>query len=244
MSDFTAVAPKGEAQQQFVELIKNKIVTFAVGSAGTGKSFLSLWMGLTLLERDKNKKKGIKRIVCLRPMISERRIEKEIGALPGVVEDKVTPYNSGLVHNLERLVDPIKARKMIEAKQITFEAISLLRGSSFHNTFIILDESQLLSKDACAMKLILTRLGEGSKLVILGDVIQSPLNIEESDLVHAIDTVGHLKDVGLVFLTEPEDVYRSPIVREILHCYEDLDKYKGLLKDLLEKFGEKINGKT
>lgn len=210
----------------------------------THNTFLALWQAITLLERDKNKKKGIKKIVCLRPMIAEQKIEMKLGALPGVVEDKVTPYNSGLIHNLERLVDPVRARKMIESKQVSFEAISLLRGSSFHNTFIIVDEAQLLSQDAHAMKLILTRIGEGSKLVILGDVVQSPLRIEESDLIHAIDTIGHLEDVGLVFLTESEDVHRSPIVREILHCYEDLDRYKGSLKGLLEKFGEKINGKS
>jgi phosphate starvation-inducible PhoH-like protein len=174
----------------------------------------------------------INKIVCMRPLITERNIEKELGALPGDVTEKVTPYSNGLIHNLTQVVGAPCAAALIAKGTVSFEAISLLRGSSFKNTFIIVDEAQLLRSGSGAMKLILTRIGENCRAAILGDVLQSPLEIEQSDMVDAMHTVGSIAEVGTIFLTEPEDVCRSPFVRKVLECYQELQKYQ----EIREKF--------
>jgi len=223
------IDPRSAGQSKFLESLKKKVITFALGLSGTGKTYITMSHAISLLD---NKKSKINKIVCMRPIITERNIEKELGALPGTVEEKVTPYNNGLVHNLTQIVGAKRAQELIAKDIISFEAISLLRGSSFKDTFIIVDESQLLRRGSGAMKLILTRIGEGCRVAILGDVLQSPLEIKNSDMIDAMETIGGLPEVGTVFLTEPEDVHRSPIVRKILECYQELPKYK----EIREKF--------
>jgi len=219
------IDPRSEGQAKFLESLKRKVITFVLGLSGTGKTFLAMHYAIRLLDSKKSK---INKIVCMRPIVTERNIEKELGALPGDVSEKITPYSNGLVHNLIQLVGPKRAQELIDKGTVSFEAISLLRGSSFKDTFIIVDEAQLLSKGSGAMKLILTRIGEGCRVAILGDVLQSPLEIERSDIIDAMETIGGLTEVGTVFLTEPEDVHRSPIVRKILECYQELPKYQAI----------------
>jgi phosphate starvation-inducible PhoH-like protein len=226
------IEPRSEGQRRLVELIKEKTIIFGVGHAGSGKTLMSLATGLNLL---RDKKSPIKKIICMRPIVAERKIEMNLGALPGEVIDKITPYNSGLVHNLAHLVGDKEAQVLIDKGQVQFEAISLLRGSSFRDAFIIVDEAQLLDKASGAMKLILTRIGENSKVIVLGDVLQSNLEMKDLDMMDAIHRLRNLEEVGVQVLSEEEDIHRSPIVRKVLRAYGDLEAFQKAMRDLREK---------
>lgn len=166
------------------------------------------------------KGKKINKLIYVRPIIREHRMEDEIGFLPGSRDEKIADMYGGLRHNLDFIVGPKEASSLFEKGIVESTVLSHMRGSSYSNCFIILDEATLLHRQSGAMKLFLTRIGKGSKVVVLGDKRQSPLVAGNMDMLHAMDILESLKEVACVALDDFADVQRSVIVREILKKYE------------------------
>lgn len=217
------IAPRTDNQRAYVEAIQNKTVVLCLGRAGVGKSYLALYEGLKMIEESKNKKNDskIKRIIYCRPIIRERRVEENIGYLPGDLSSKVSDMYGGLFHNLDDIVGSKEAGLLLENGIIKTTVLSHIRGSSFNNTLMILDEATLLHIDSGAIKLFLTRIGKHSKAIILGDRRQSPLDINDMDMIDAMNRLNDIDEVACVHLDDYVDVIRSEIVRKILQKYEE-----------------------
>ena len=216
------IAPRTDNQRAYVEAIQNKTVIFCLGRAGVGKSYLAIYEGLKMIEEFKNKKNDskIKRIMYCRPIIKEKRVEESVGFLPGGLDDKVSNMYNGLFHNLEDIVGTKEAGVLIENGTVKTTILSHIRGSSFNNTLMILDESTLLYTESRAIKLFLTRIGKNSKAIILGDQRQSPLDVNSMDMLDAMNRLGDIDEVACVEMDDFADIQRSEIVRKILQKYE------------------------
>lgn len=211
------IAPASENQLNYVEAIRNKTLIFCLGRAGTGKSLLAINEALNMIKEQKTK---INKLIYVRPIIRERHIEDEIGFLPGSRDEKIADMYGGLRHNLDFILGPKEATTLFEKGIVESTVLSHMRGSSYSNCFIVLDEATLLHFNSGAMKLFLTRIGKNSKVVVLGDKRQSPLSETDMDMIQAMDLLQDLKDVACVTLDDFVDVQRSELVREILKAYE------------------------
>lgn len=215
-----AITPKSKNQAEYVESIKNNIITFCYGYAGTGKTLLAISTFLNLFY-DKNNK--YKRIIICRPYIHSN-IGEEIGSLPGTLQEKVEPYTESIKDNLRELgVNISDINAMFENRTIDLVTLSTLRGRSFNNCLILVEEAQNVPKCGEAMKLILTRLGRNSKLILSGDIQQSDLSKEESAFLDTTNLLKGIEGIGVVQMKDYKDIQRAPIVREILKRYEALE---------------------
>ena len=183
---------------------------------------LAIYEALKMIEEGKGKKsdKYIKKLIYCRPIVKEKRIEQDLGAVPGEFSDKTRELYNGLYHNLEFILGFKGMVEFLEKGIVETAVLSNMRGSSFSSSFIVLDEASLLHRESFAMKLFLTRIGNGSKAVILGDHRQSTLDVKEMDMLDAMDKLDDLKEVACVRLDDYADVQRSEIVRKILQKYE------------------------
>lgn len=216
------IAPRTENQKNYVEAIQSKTVVMCLGRAGVGKSYLALYEGLKMIEEFKNKKSDskIKRIMYCRPIVREKRVEESVGYLPGDLYSKVGDMYSGLFHNLEDIVGSKEAELLLENGIVKTTILSHIRGSSFNNTLMILDEATLLHVDSGAIKLFLTRIGKHSKAIILGDRRQSPLDPKDMDMLDAMGRLNDIDEIACVEMDDFIDIQRSEIVRKILQKYE------------------------
>ena len=208
-----SIVPKTFRQKLYLESIKTHDVIFGVGPAGTGKTYLAMAAAVSALL-----KKEVKRVVLCRPAVEAG---EKLGFLPGDMAEKVNPYLRPLYDALHDMVEPEKAKEMLEKGNIEVAPLAFMRGRTLSNAFVILDEAQ--NTTPVQMKMFLTRLGFGSKCVVTGDPTQIdlPRGIP-SGLSDALHIVKRIQAVQIIDFTE-EDVVRHPLVAEIVKAYEHRD---------------------
>lgn len=205
-----AVAPKTANQRKYIEAIQNKDLTFGIGPAGTGKSFLAVALAVQALFA-----KQVDRIILTRPAVEAG---EKLGFLPGDLQDKVDPYLRPLYDALFDLVDNERVTKMLEKRIIEIAPLAFMRGRTLANAFIILDEAQNTTGEQ--MKMFLTRIGFGSKVVVTGDVTQIDLpRGQRSGLREAERVLQDINEIGFVYFNE-KDVVRHKLVQMIVKAYE------------------------
>ncbi len=208
-----AIRPKTAGQKAYVDAIRRNTVTFAVGPAGTGKTYLAMAMAVAALKR-----KEVGRIVLSRPIVEAG---ENLGFLPGTLFEKVDPYIRPLYDALYAMFDTEKASALIEAGVIEIAPLAFMRGRTLNDAFIILDEAQNTTPEQ--MKMALTRLGFGSKIVVTGDISQIDLPKGESGLVQVRSVLDGIDDIAFCDLTG-KDVVRHSLVATIVAAYERADR--------------------
>jgi phosphate starvation-inducible protein PhoH and related proteins len=203
------LAPRNAKQAQYIKHIQAHDVTFGVGPAGTGKTYLAVACAVDAFERDL-----VKRIVLCRPAVEAG---EKLGFLPGDLSQKVDPYLRPLYDALFDLMGYEKVNRLFERTAIEVAPLAFMRGRTLNNAFIILDEAQNTTPEQ--MKMFLTRLGYGSKAVITGDVTQVDLPRGSSGLVHARQVLSQVKGIGFSVF-QSEDVVRHPLVQHIVDAYD------------------------
>lgn len=208
-----AVKPRGENQQRYVQNILAHDISFGVGPAGTGKTYLAVAAAVHLLEKD-----DIRRILLVRPAVEAG---EKLGFLPGDLSEKINPYLRPLYDALYEMLGFERVSKLIEKQVIEVAPLAYMRGRTLNNAFIILDEGQNTTKEQ--MKMFLTRLGFGSKAVITGDITQVDLpRGQESGLAHALKVLHDVKGIHITRFTA-RDVVRHRLVQSIVEAYEAWD---------------------
>jgi phosphate starvation-inducible PhoH-like protein len=204
------IIPKTFKQKLYVESIKQNDIIFGVGPAGTGKTYLAMAMAVSALVN-----KEVKRVVLCRPAVEAG---EKIGFLPGDMAEKVNPYLRPLYDALHDMVEPERAKEMVEKGVIEVAPLAFMRGRTLSNAFVILDEAQ--NTTPIQMKMLLTRLGFGSTCVVTGDPsqIDLPRGIQ-SGLVHALPILQNIEGLAIVNFTD-EDVVRHPLVSRLIVAYD------------------------
>ena len=202
--------PRTIRQKAYVEAIENHDLTFAIGPAGTGKTFLATVLAARLLNERK-----IEKIILTRPAVEAG---ENLGFLPGDLQQKVDPYLRPLYDSLHTIFGNERTNALIEKGIIEVAPIAFMRGRTLDNSLIILDEAQ--NTTSSQMRMFLTRLGERSKMVINGDITQIDLkNGENSGLIEASKIFANIKEIKICYLTV-EDVVRHPLVQKIIKAYK------------------------
>lgn len=205
------VKAKSENQKELVEAIKRNDIVFAVGPAGTGKTFLSVAMAVRAL-----KEKKVKKLIITRPAVEAG---ENLGYLPGDLKEKVDPYLRPIYDALEDLIPAEKLTYYKENNIIEIAPLAFMRGRTLQNAFVLLDEAQ--NTTSMQMKMILTRLGQSSKMVITGDSSQIDLKPnQKSGLVEAVQILQHIEGIAIVKL-DTIDVVRHKLVKQIITAYEN-----------------------
>ncbi len=207
------IKPKTLGQKKYVDAIRNKMIVFGLGPAGTGKTYLAMAMAITSF---KNNEVG--RIILTRPAIEAG---EKLGFLPGDLQSKIDPYLRPLYDALYQIMGAESFLKNSEKGLIEVAPLAYMRGRTLDNAFIILDEAQ--NTTPAQMKMFLTRIGFGSKVVITGDASQKDLpQGQQSGLDVAISVVKNIDDISLCNLTS-KDVVRHPLVQKIVKAYEEYE---------------------
>ena len=207
------IKPKTLGQKQYVDEIREKMIVFGLGPAGTGKTYLAMAMAITAF---KNNEVG--RIILTRPAIEAG---EKLGFLPGDLQSKIDPYLRPLYDALYQIMGAESFLKNSEKGLIEVAPLAYMRGRTLDNAFIILDEAQ--NTTPAQMKMFLTRIGFGSKVVITGDETQKDLpGGQTSGLDVAVRVVGKINDIGVCRLTS-KDVVRHPLVQKIVKAYEEYE---------------------
>lgn len=210
-----------KGQEEYVKSIIENDVTICTGLAGTGKTFLAIAHALDMMTRSQ-KRGGIQRIVIIRPYIPSNTGEK-IGALPGTLDEKVLPYVESIKDNLRQCVGNEQDVQQLIQK-FEFTVLSMCRGRSFNNCFVIVEEAQNVPLSGAAMKMILTRIGKGTKMVIAGDLDQCDIDPAESALAEAINVLDGVPGIGIIAMDDVETVQRSRIVKAVLKAYKEHER--------------------
>ena len=206
-----SVIPRSEKQKEYVRALRQSDIVISAGPAGTGKTFLAVAVGLTLLLDKK-----IERIILSRPAVEAG---ERLGFLPGDMKEKVDPYLRPLYDSLYDLFDYEKIQRMIEVGDIEIAPLAFMRGRTLKNSFAILDEAQ--NATDTQIKMFLTRIGENSKIVINGDPSQVDLPQKNmSGLNRSKKLLGHLSEISVVDF-DHSDVVRHPLVSKIVKAYSD-----------------------
>ena len=209
----TQISPKTLNQQHYLESIKNYDINFGVGPAGTGKTFLAAACAVDALEQEK-----VSRIILTRPAVEAG---ESLGFLPGDLTQKVDPYLRPLYDALFELMGGDRVAQLTEKQQIEIAPLAFMRGRTLNDAFVILDEAQNTTKEQ--MKMLLTRIGYGSKVVITGDITQVDLPKRvDSGLRHALMLLQSINAVRFTFFTS-QDAVRHPLVQKIIEAYESAD---------------------
>ena len=213
--------PKTLGQKAYVDQIREKMIVFGVGPAGTGKTYLAMAMGITAF---KNNEVG--RIILTRPAIEAG---EKLGFLPGDLQSKVDPYLRPLYDALYQIMGPESFARNTEKGLIEVAPLAYMRGRTLDNAFIILDEAQ--NTTPAQMKMFLTRIGFGSKVIITGDQTQKDLPTGQvSGLDVAMKVLGKIDEIGFSFFTS-KDVVRHPLVQKIVQAYDEFEKKEELKKE-------------
>jgi phosphate starvation-inducible PhoH-like protein len=207
------IKAKTLGQWNYVRAIKNNFITFGIGPAGTGKTYLAVAMAVTAL-----KKREVERIILTRPAVEAG---EKLGFLPGDLQEKVDPYLRPLYDALFDMLGSDTAQKYLERGTIEVAPLAYMRGRTLNGSFIILDEAQNTTPEQ--MKMILTRFGFGSHMVVTGDVTQVDLPIgRKSGLVHAAKVLKDVPGISINYFDE-KDVVRHEIVGAIIKAYEQFE---------------------
>jgi len=211
------IKPKTIGQKNYVDQIRKKMIVFGIGPAGTGKTYLAMAMAITAFKNNE-----VNKIILTRPAIEAG---EKLGFLPGDLQSKVDPYLRPLYDALYQIMGPESYIKNAEKGLIEVAPLAYMRGRTLENAFIILDEAQ--NTTPAQMKMFLTRIGFGSKVVITGDLTQKDLpSGSKSGLDVAIKVLSKIDDIGFSYLTSV-DVVRHPLVQRIVKAY---DAYEEKLK--------------
>lgn len=206
----TAIKPKTPNQNKFIETVKSNDVVFAVGPAGTGKTYIAVALAVRAL-----KNKEIKRIIITRPAVEAG---ENLGFLPGDLQEKIDPYLRPVYDALDDMIPSEKLKYYHENRIIEIAPLAYMRGRTLSNSFILLDEAQ--NTTPMQIKMFLTRLGQNSKLIINGDRTQIDLKPnQKSGLVDALEVLHNTKGIGFVEL-DHKDVVRHHIVKDIIKAYD------------------------
>ncbi|SFH57336.1 phosphate starvation-inducible protein PhoH [Tindallia magadiensis] len=205
------IKPKTVGQSYYVSVMQEKDLTFGIGPAGTGKTYLAVAMAVKAFGL-----KEVNKIILTRPAIEAG---ENLGFLPGDLKEKVDPYLRPLYDSLFDILGYEKFQKYMERGLIEVAPLAYMRGRTLENSFVILDEAQNTTEEQ--MKMFLTRMGIGSKTVITGDVTQIDLpRGKSSGLVQALEIVKDISEIGRVYLTQ-QDVVRHSLVQKIINAYEN-----------------------
>lgn len=221
MQDVIAITHRGKqircktlGQKNYVKAIKENTVTFCVGPAGTGKTYLAMAMAVVAF-----KNKEVERIVLTRPAVEAG---EKLGFLPGDLQNKVDPYLRPLYDALYDLMGVENYAKLVERGVVEVAPLAYMRGRTLNDSFIILDEAQNTTTEQ--MKMFLTRFGAGSKVIVTGDVTQVDLpNGKASGLRQAVDVLRNVEDIAIVNLSH-RDVVRHELVQAIVKAYDKYEK--------------------
>ena len=208
------VKPKTLGQKEYVDAIRSRMIVFGLGPAGTGKTYLAMAMAIQAFRSDE-----VSRIILTRPAIEAG---ERLGFLPGDLQSKVDPYLRPLYDALYQIMGAENFQKNMEKGLIEVAPLAYMRGRTLDNAFIILDEAQ--NTTPAQMKMFLTRIGFGSKVIITGDQTQKDLAPgTPSGLDTAIRVLGNIEDIAFIRLTS-KDVVRHPLVQKIVEAYEVYEK--------------------
>lgn len=209
-----SVRPKSLNQQQYIQAIKSHDLVFGIGPAGTGKTYLAMAMALSFLQN-----KEVIRIILTRPAVEAG---EKLGFLPGDIQQKINPYLRPLYDALFDLAQYEQANSLIEKGIIEIAPLAFMRGRTLNSAFIILDEAQNTTKEQ--MKMILTRAGFDSKLVVTADITQIDLpQPKKSGVLHAMDILSRIKEISFIRFNE-KDVVRHPLVQKIIKAYKKAEE--------------------
>ena len=227
------IKPKTIGQKRYIDAIRNKMIVFGLGPAGTGKTYLAMAMAITAFQREE-----VGRIILTRPAIEAG---EKLGFLPGDLQSKVDPYLRPLYDALYQIMGTENFLKNMEKGLIEVAPLAYMRGRTLDNAFIILDEAQ--NTTPAQMKMFLTRIGFGSKVIITGDSSQKDLAPDtKSGLDIAQAVLKGIDDIAFCNLTSA-DVVRHPLVQKIVKAYEDYEK-KAVNKQTRKKIQKAENQRT
>jgi phosphate starvation-inducible PhoH-like protein len=198
------ITPKSVVQKEYIDAIRKYDMVIGIGPAGTGKTYLAMAMALSFLM-----KKEVQRIVLTRPAVEAG---EKLGFLPGDLYEKVNPYLRPLYDALHDMLDFEQASKLVERGIIEVAPLAFMRGRTLNDSFVILDEAQNTKPEQ--MKMFLTRMGFGSKVVITGDITQVDLPVQ--------DVIKKIQGIKFVYFSE-QDVIRHPLVQDIIKAYEEAE---------------------
>jgi phosphate starvation-inducible protein PhoH and related proteins len=208
------IAPKGATQKLYVDLVRGNDIVFAVGPAGTGKTYLAMAFAVRALLD-----KQVRRIILTRPAVEAG---ERLGFLPGTLEEKVDPYLRPLYDALHDMIDADKLERFMADGTVEVAPLAFMRGRTLNDSFIVLDEAQNTTPEQ--MKMFLTRMGFGSKAVITGDITQTDLpRGQKSGLRDALELVEDIRGIARVQFTD-QDVVRHPLVAALIRAYDRRDR--------------------
>ena len=206
-----AIIPNGSHQQEYIETINKRVLTFGIGPAGTGKTYLAVASAVQQLVSGE-----VEKILLVRPAVEAG---EKLGFLPGDLSQKVDPYLRPLYDALFEMLGFKETNQLIERNIIEVVPLAFMRGRTLNDSFIILDESQNATVEQ--MKMFLTRFGFGSKVVVTGDITQIDLpKNTQSGLVHSLDVLKELSEVGFIKF-DSKDIVRHGLVQKIVEAYEE-----------------------
>ncbi|MFB2555129.1 PhoH family protein [Herbiconiux liangxiaofengii] len=208
-----SVRPKTLGQKEYVDSIDENTVVFGIGPAGTGKTYLAMAKAVQALQR-----KEVERIILTRPAVEAG---ERLGYLPGTLTDKIDPYLRPLYDALNEMMDPEVVPKLLAMGTIEVAPLAYMRGRTLNNSFIVLDEAQNTTPEQ--MKMFLTRLGFGSKMVVTGDITQVDLPVGTSGLQVVSRILDRIDDIHFATLTSA-DVVRHTLVGQIVDAYTKYDQ--------------------
>lgn len=202
------IRPKTPMQKEYLDYIRTKTITFGMGPAGTGKTYLAMAMAVAALNR-----KEVGRILLTRPVVEAG---ENLGFLPGTLTEKIDPYIRPLYDALFDMMDPVRANKLLAEGVIEIAPLAFMRGRTLNDSFIILDEAQNTTSQQ--MKMFITRLGIGSKMVITGDMTQTDLPKGISGLQTVRQVLEGIDEIGFIEF-QTRDVVRNSLVSKIIAAY-------------------------
>jgi phosphate starvation-inducible PhoH-like protein len=209
------IRPKTLGQKEYVDAVDENTIVFGIGPAGTGKTYLAMAKAVQALQR-----KEVERIILTRPAVEAG---ERLGFLPGTLTDKIDPYLRPLYDALNEMMDPELVPKLLAAGTVEVAPLAYMRGRTLNNAFIVLDEAQNTTPEQ--MKMFLTRLGFGSKMIVTGDITQVDLPVGASGLRLVTRVLDGIDDIHFARLTS-DDVVRHTLVGRIVDAYSEYDQVK------------------